>query len=201
MEDTMAPVVNIIGERVALGSLRRDDVPLFYRWGNDFFVRRTFDFPEVWTLERATEEYERHAVAQHEIFFTLFERPEPHDVPMRPIGLTYLTDIDFRNRTAEFGILIGEADARGKGYGTEATCLTLDYAFTALGLHNIVLHVYAYNLAGIRAYEKAGFRTFARRQDAKVMGGAHWDMIFMECLASDFTSPSLASVFMSDESN
>lgn len=196
----MEPIVNIVGERIALGPLRRDDVPLFYRWGNDFFVRRTFDFPEMWTLEKATHEYERHAVAEHEAFFTLFERPASREIALRPIGLTYLTDIEFRNRTAAFGILIGEADARGKGYGTEATRLTLDYAFTTLGLHNIVLAVYAYNLAGIRAYEKAGFRAFARRREAKVMGGRLWDVIFMECLASEFISPVLASLFTLDES-
>ena len=46
--------------------------------------------------------------------FTIYER-----VTLRPIGNTGLHKIDFRNRTAEFGIMIGEKDCWGKGYGTE----------------------------------------------------------------------------------
>jgi RimJ/RimL family protein N-acetyltransferase len=62
---------------------------------------------------------------------------------------------------AEYGIVIGEPDCQGRGYGTETTSLMLDYAFTVLGLHNVMLTVMAYNLAGIRTYEKAGFRQWA----------------------------------------
>jgi hypothetical protein len=56
--------------------------------------------------------------------------------------------VDHRNRSATFGILIGEPECRGKGYGTETTRLMLDYAFTALGLHNVMLTVFEFNPAG-----------------------------------------------------
>src|SRR5205807_9599132 len=102
-------------------------------------------------------------------------------------------------RTAEYGILIGEADARGKGYGTQVTTLMLDYAFVALGLHSVMLRVYAYNLAGKRAYEKAGFREFGRRRESKLMGGRLWAQIYMEALATEFESPLLARLFVPDE--
>src|SRR5262249_51273410 len=153
-----------------------------------------------WTLEQATREYDEHfARAENEVFFTIYERREPPNTEMRPIGMTYLTDIDFRNRAAEFGILIGEADARGKGYGTETTRLMLDYAFTALGLHNVMLTVYAFNLAAIRAYEKAGLREFGRRRQCRLMAGRLYDQVFMEALATDFTSPTLGRVFAPDD--
>jgi RimJ/RimL family protein N-acetyltransferase len=128
-----------------------------------------------------------------ETVFTIYER-----ATWRPIGTCGLHDLDHRNRTAEFGILIGEADARGKGYGTEATRLMLDYAFTALGVHNLMLRVFAYNRAGIRAYQKAGFREFGRRREAVWMAGRLWDVVYMECLATGFTSPVLADVFAPD---
>jgi RimJ/RimL family protein N-acetyltransferase len=70
----------------------------------------------------------------------------------------------------------------------------LDYAFTALGLHNVMLAVYAYNPAAIRAYVKAGFREFGRRRESVWMGGRLWDTIYMECLASDFVRPVLARI-------
>ncbi len=194
-----SPIVNITGEQVALGPMRRDLLPLLCRWGNDLRIRLNFDFPETWSLESAARMFDDHADSAHEAFFTLYERHGASGTEMRPIGFTYLTDIDLRHRTAEFGIMIGEADARGRGYGTEATRLMLDYAFTALGLHNVMLHVYAYNRAGRRAYEKAGFREFARRRESKMLGGKWWDQIYMQCLATDFVSPVLSRVLTPDE--
>ena len=83
------------------------------------------------------------------------------------IGMTGLVHIDHVNRIAEFFIMIGAAQHRGRGYGTEATRLLLDHAFLGLGLLNVELRVFAYNLAGIRAYEKAGFRRIGVRDRSK----------------------------------
>ncbi len=109
-----------------------------------------------------------------------------------------LAEIDFRNRSAAFGILIGDPDARGKGYGTETTRLILDYAFTAVGLHNVMLTVFEFNKAGIRAYEKAGYRELGRRRECRMMGGKLWDEIYMQCLSTDFESPVLGQIFRHD---
>jgi RimJ/RimL family protein N-acetyltransferase len=62
----------------------------------------------------------------------------------------------------------------------------LDYAFTTLGLHAVFLTVYEPNVAGIRAYNRAGFRECGRRRQNYLLGGRRWDTIFMECLASDY---------------
>src|SRR5262245_8355117 len=136
------PIVNVEGELVALGPIRRDLIPTYLRWINDFGTLRTLGIPpEPMTLERETAWYEGTATGD-EIAFSIYERAS-----WRPIGTTGLHVIDWRHRTTEFGLLIGEPDARGKGYGTEATRLMLDYAFTALGLNNVMLRVFAYNLA------------------------------------------------------
>ena len=94
--------------------------------------------------------------------------------------------------------MIGEADARGKGYGTEATQLLLDYAFTALGLHSVMLTTDSYNLAGQAAYRKAGFKEFGRRRECALLNGTLHDWVYMDCLASEFTSPVLGAVFVPD---
>ena len=75
----------------------------------------------------------------------------------------------------------------------------LDYGFTALGLHNILLQFFEYNLAGQRAYEKAGFRVCGRRRQCRFMGGRLWDEISMECLASEFVSPVLGKILIPDQ--
>lgn len=178
------PIINITGERVALGPLRRDLIPWYTRWRNDFTVQRTFgDPPRPVTLEqRATwfeEETTSDAPSAH--WFTIYELD-----PVRPIGTTDLFHVDHRYGTASFGMLIGEADARGRGLGTEVVRLMLDFAFTELGLNNIMLTVSEYNLAGRRAYERAGFREFGRRRQADSIGGQRYDEVYMDCLASEF---------------
>ncbi len=178
------PVVNIVGEQVALGPLHRDLLPLDYRWTGDLATLRMqgIILAPV-TMEWIAARYDAGTRDDSLILFAIYEC-----ATMRPIGVTNLHSVDTRNRTAEFIIFIGEQSARGKGYGTETARLMLDYAFTALGLHNVMLAVYAYNPAARRAYEKAGFREFARRRESVWMGGRLWDTIFMECLASSITA-------------
>jgi RimJ/RimL family protein N-acetyltransferase len=189
------PILNITGELIALGPLRRDLIPAYNRWQNDFEVQRTFgDLPKGVTIEETTAWYEEEARATSALWFTIYEVGT-----WRPIGRTDLFELDWRNGTARFGMLIGEGDCRGKGYGTETARLMLDYAFTALGLQTILLDVDEFNYAGRRAYEKAGFRECGRWRGASPMLGKRWDRILMDCVASEFASPVLERVFAPDE--
>jgi len=204
------PIITMQGERVALGPMRRDLVPEYTRWLNDLAVARNLGPIRGPVTEEAELAWFERAVANDAAaHFTIYAPADSmHTDPSagvgatgvawRPIGTTALMGIDWRNRTAEFGIMIGVTDAWGRGYSTETTRLMLDYAFTALGLHSVMLRVAAYNLAGLRAYTKAGFQEFGRRHETHRMGGRFWDTIYMECLASEFVSPYLASIFAPD---
>ncbi len=173
----------MVGDRVALGPLRKDLVPTYTRWYNDFQTLRTLDtIPGPLTNEQDERQHERLvALSQTQASFTVYERSS-----CRPIGSAGLLEIDYRNRTAELALAIAEPDARGKGYGTETTQLVVDYAFTALGLHNVMLTVFEFNLAGIRVYTKVGFKEFGRRRESIFMGGKLWDIILMECLSTEW---------------
>jgi RimJ/RimL family protein N-acetyltransferase len=184
-ESAEHPILNVEGELVALGPLRRDLLPLYQRWINNFGTMRTLDLPPYpMTKEKEQDWYDGQSRAESDVPFTIYERET-----LRPIGNTGLHEVDYRNRTASFGIIIGEPECRGKGYGTETTHLMLDYAFTALGLHNVMLIVFEFNAAGIRAYRKAGFKEFGRRRECRLMGGKLWDEIQMDCLSTEFERP------------
>jgi RimJ/RimL family protein N-acetyltransferase len=196
-----APVINIEGERVALGPYHAGILPLYARWTNDFATARNLDpLPRPMTTEALEALLAEILKDERQIWFIIYERDSSTGSghAPRPIGFCGLTDVDHHHRTAEYAITIGEPDARGKGYGSEATRLTLDYAFTALGLHNVILRVFAYNAAGIRAYQKAGFREIGRRTHSRLMGGRFWDTVYMQALSTGFESPVLARIFVPD---
>jgi RimJ/RimL family protein N-acetyltransferase len=185
------PIINILGDRVALGPPRRDLLPTYERWMNDFDTLYLAGYiPGPRTLEGLSASYDRWTNDDKHVRFDIYEV-----ATWRPIGFVLLKDIDFNSRTAEFGIAIAEADCRGKGYGTEATRLLLDFAFTARNLHSVSLTTAEFNVAGQRAYEKAGFRVFGRQRQCWMAGGRLWDIIHMECLATEFESPVLRQVF------
>ena len=190
-----APIYNIVGELVALGPLRRELLPSYTAWINDLGTARFVSpNPRPWTAEHEERWYDGVSSASDSAVFTVYERASG-----RPIGTSSLKGIDQRNRTAEFGIMLGEPAARGCGYGTEVTRLMLDYAFSALGLHSVMLRAMAANAAGLRAYQQAGFREFGRRRASQLLAGVWIDMVYMDCLASEFESPVLARVFAPDE--
>ena len=177
------PIVTMLGERVALGPERTDLLPTVRRWLDDFTLRRTQGgTPIPWTHEAMAALYAAGDGGGRRASFVIYRRAD-----WRPLGFTAWQGIDRHNRTADFLIGIGEADCRGQGYGTETTRLMLGHAFAALGLHGVSLTVYATNLAGLRAYTRAGFREIGRRRESHLQGGRLWDTVYMECLARDFS--------------
>jgi RimJ/RimL family protein N-acetyltransferase len=186
-EARRATIINITGETVALGPASREHLPLFHEWDNDFALT-LFAGDPLRPVAREVEEtrYDRYNRDESgsSTGFVIFERAS-----MRPIGVTELRHLDLVRRTAEYGISIGEKDCWGKGYGTETTILMLDYGFTVLGLHNIMLDTFSYNERAIRAYTRAGFREIGRRREAQRLGGRVYDVVYMDCLATEFTSP------------
>ena len=99
--------------------------------------------------------------------------------------------IDQRYRSAEFFILIGSPEHRGQGVGTTATTLTLDWAFHVTHLRCVYLSVIANNTAGVRAYEKAGFKTIGTRRRSGWWLGQPADEILMDAVPEDYPGPRL----------
>lgn len=177
-----APILNVVGDCVALGPQRRDLTSLVERWLNDFAVQAPLGAPlRPVSREAALSIFEQSNAAPDQVWFTVYERST-----MQPIGISGLRDIDHAHRRAELVIFLGERDRWGKGYGTETTRLVLSYGFTDLGLHTIMLRVYSFNERGIRAYRRAGFREVGRWREAHRLAGRAYDVIFMDCLAAQF---------------
>ncbi|MCA9881173.1 MAG: GNAT family N-acetyltransferase [Thermomicrobiales bacterium] len=188
------PIVNIRGERVALGPLHRGLLPELERWENDL---RTSDLagddPRPVTAAAIAGEWEPLLRGERRdwLGFAIYALPE-----LRLVGHANLRDFSNPHGTAELGISLGDAAERGKGYGTEAVQLLLRYAFSHLNVWNIWLDTAAYNHGAIRAYEKAGFREIGRRRGARVIGGSRYDLVLMDCTREDY----IGAIRQDDES-
>ena len=152
---TEEPDLIVVGERAALGPLRRDLAATYARWVNDAGVRfglghvgiATRESEEKWVDDAVEKGAEREPTVAA---FTVYDAAD-----RVAVGTATLFDINQRHGAAQFGIAIGER--RGQGIGADATRLMLRWAFETLGLHSVELQAYAWNEEAIRAYEKAGF--------------------------------------------
>ena len=183
MNEPEEPIINLRGAKVGLGPLRKEVLPTVTRWMNDFEVTRTLAVGmRPITLEEEEAWYEGHTRGgPHDRQFLIYRLSD-----LRPVGLCGLHRVDAANGLGELGILIGEKDEWGKGYATESCRLLVGYGFDALGLHSIMLRAFGNNLRGLKAYERAGFKEFCRWRQAVRVGRQRFDMIHMDCLASEF---------------
>jgi diamine N-acetyltransferase len=180
-------LILVQGQRVGLGALRHDLIPAYLRWRSDPEVMRgTGESTQVPTVEAMQAWYEQATrPGNREVHFTIYDLDD-----VAPVGTALLVRVNQHAGTAEFGLTIGER--RNQGLGSEATKLVLDWAFTVMGLHNILLVTFSWNLPAIRAYSKAGFREIGRRRGAVLTYGQRYDQVLMDAVADEFTDSVLA---------
>ena len=100
------------------------------------------------------------------------------------LGEIVLNELDADNASMNFRIALLPG-LPGRGYGTEATTVVLDFAFGRLGLHRVFLDVYSFNPRALRSYEKAGFVTEGRQRHTLNWDGEWADSILMGILSTD----------------
>ncbi len=174
----------IIGERVRLRGLEKEDLQAFVSWFNDPEVRRNLMM--VQPLSMGQEE---------KWYADMLNRPvdePPLCIEVKQgkdwvlIGNLGFTHIDQHDRSAAVGISIGEKRFWNQGYGTEAMRLIVGHGFENLNINRIYLHVYETNPRGKRCYEKAGFSVEGRLRQARFMRGKYVDVFIMSILKSEW---------------
>jgi len=172
----------LIGERLYLRPLDEDDLDRCLRWIND---------PEL--QARIGRRHPMSRAQEQEWLAGQYKQEDQMNLAIvlvdgdRHIGNCGFNQIDFLNRSAEFGILIAERDAWGQGYGPEAARLILKYGFEEFGLHRVELSVFGFNEHAMRAYEKAGFVHEGTKRQAYFRDGTFHDEHVMSVLESEWS--------------
>lgn len=149
----------IEGKRLNLRRMTADDTESIVAWRNKPFVVEHFIYKKPVTADDhrrwIREKVETGLVEQ----FVIGIKESG-----REIGSVYLQKIDHEKHSAEYGIFIGEEDALGKGYGSEAMQLILKYAEECLEIRTVDLRVLEDNESALHVYEKNGFKAVEEKE-------------------------------------
>ncbi|MEA1992870.1 MAG: GNAT family protein [Euryarchaeota archaeon] len=169
----------IKGKKVVLRALEKEDIENCWRWINDPEI--TEGLAMIFPVSKYEEEkwYENTVGDDKNKIFAI-------EADSTYIGNIGLHEIDWVNRKAELGIMIGEKESQGKGYGTDAIKTLLRYAFTKMNLHKIQLRAFEYNKKAIQCYKKCGFNEEGVMREDVFRNGTYHSTIFMSILRSEF---------------
>lgn len=101
------------------------------------------------------------------------------------LGTVSLKHIHGQGSNGEFAIALRRS-AQGKGVGTFAALSILEYAFLTRGLTRVWLEVIGAHRAGIRCYERAGFRYVSTLPAPVVIHGKAYSSLHYEITAPEF---------------
>jgi ribosomal-protein-alanine N-acetyltransferase len=167
------------GEHISLEPLRIEDIDLFCSWFADTELTRFLLKRFVPSYERE-EEWLRGAASDRNTVHWGIVRDG------RTIGTTALHNIDWINRHATTGTIIGDRSVWGRGYGSESVRLRTGYAFGELGLERLETQSAADNIGMHRALERSGYQRIATRRRYMYSGGAWHDTYIFELLREEW---------------
>lgn len=177
----MKKPVFIDGKRLYLRPVGMRDLERFFRWFNDPKLRRFLLLPFP-TTRMAEKEFIRKVTDLKDgvVLSIVVKKGD------RLIGNVSLFKIETVSRKAELGIALADLSMVGKGFGTEAVALVLDYAFRTLNLHRVWLTVHDFNFRAKNAYRALGFVEEGRHRQSYFCDGKYHDDILMGILQDEW---------------
>jgi len=173
----------LVGKRIYLRPLDIEDLSGRYlQWVNDERIIRnmgTLYFPS--TKKRLQDYLIEQLNNKDVLFFAIVEKKTG-----KHIGNVKLGPIDWVNSVVEYGRMIGEKSARGRGYGTEVSILVIKYCFEVLNLHKVFATPSAENLPSIDSNKKAGLKTEAILKEHKYKEGRYTDVCVMAITKKEY---------------
>lgn len=169
--------------KIILRKMTSEDIELYHSWRNDVEVMKsTSPFLDIYHIDE-TGEFVKQVILGSKSAKSYIIVEKEHN---KPIGITSLINIDYKNRNAECIIDIGDKNYWNKGYGTETMKLLLNYSFLEMNLHKISLRVFLFNDKAIKLYEKIGFKHEGRLRENIFREGKWHDIINMGILQNEY---------------
>lgn len=174
--------MNVEGKNVVLKAIEEEDLFLLGEWANN---------PEIqywlggWHFPTSMNDQKKwfaglSVSSNHQRFAIVTE-----DLGL--IGTANLVDIDWKNGNAFHGMLLGDKDIRGKGYGVDTVMAIMKYAFEELGLNRLDGSMIEYNEASLKMYiQKCGWKEEGRQRNWYFRKNQYWDKIIVGITKEDY---------------
>ena len=149
------PEVNIEGKLTRIREKRVEDIPDEYAWRVDEELSR---LDATRPLTMSYDDFLKYS--KEEMQFPNFrsKRLAVETNEGVHIGNVMYYDLNMRNAETELGIMIGNKEYWGKGYGTDIVKTLLKHLFEDLKLERVYLHTLAWNYRAQSSFSKSGFR-------------------------------------------
>ena len=169
-----------------LASFSRDDFQQLMDWIPNATFAMQWSGPSF-TYPLTTEQLENYIRGANEPNASTYVFKVIDEFTNEVIGHVSLGNVDRGNSSARIGkVLVGSANSRGKGYGTQLMNAVLTFAFEQLKLQKVTLVVFDFNTSAIQCYEKVGFKREGFIQGARKNGDEYWNLIEMGILYDEW---------------
>jgi RimJ/RimL family protein N-acetyltransferase len=174
--------MNLHGEKVVLGSIEKEDLTILKKWSNDPEIQYWlggWHFPI--NMEDQLNWFNALDVSSVNQRFAI-RTPE-----LGIIGTANLVEIDWKNRNAFHGMMLGDKNIRNKGYGLDTVLTIMQYAFEELGLNRLDGSMIEYNKASLKLYiNKCGWKKEGVQKNWYYRKGKYWDRILVGITKHDY---------------
>ncbi len=165
------------GEKVFLRAYKEEDIPFAIKYMNDRELKKllvtTIPFPMTpWEEEDFVKSQNSNNNGKYNFAIEDIESG-------KYIGGCGINDINWLSRVATVGIMIGDKDYWGKGYGTDAMKILVDFIFNNMNINKVKLGVFSFNEIAIKSYKKCGFEVEGVLKDELFKDGKYHDEIIM----------------------
>jgi [ribosomal protein S5]-alanine N-acetyltransferase len=170
-------------KKIFLTIIDEEDIPIKYlKWINDQSIigqteSRYFPTSKNKLFKKVKEFNE----SPNTVFFSIIDKKTKDYIGNVKIG-----PINWIDRNAAIGRLIGEKDFHGKGYGTEVSKLILKYAFQILNLNKIYSGAIESNKGSIKSNLKLGFKIEGELREHYYLNGSYKSLIQLGLTKKDY---------------
>ncbi|MBC8343007.1 MAG: GNAT family N-acetyltransferase, partial [Bacteroidetes bacterium] len=103
------------------------------------------------------------------------------------IGTANLVDINWKDNNAFHGMMLGDKDVRGKGYGIDTIMAIMRYAFEELHLERLDSSMIEYNQISVSIYcNKLNWKEEGRQRNWYFRKNKYWDRIIVGITKDDY---------------
>jgi RimJ/RimL family protein N-acetyltransferase len=183
MKNEKSSLMFLFGERVNLRALTEEDAPILQEIVHSKLARTNTLQRTPKTIDEEISFIQRSSGGNYPTGLAFGIHHKEDD---KLIGTMGISQIDWISRTATTGSLIGYQEYVGKGLGTEAKILLLEYAFDVLNLRIIYSDVIDYNNHSSGSLKKCGYVELYRLKEKHYRNGNYNDAIVYQCTRETF---------------